>query len=205
MCAYVQRVAPAIIARTHYDGDEDSFASTPSAMERREGSSADGRPDLNYLRRQDINSTKVSKLDLHFIRWSFSTPSSRKSRLIFSNLRRWVIACQAAQALLFEVLVEQATAAPPLGVNTDEVVATVLLPSLMLVESYSSKEPFWAMVTHWLSAPNVSIGLAVVSGEGRMECTLTTYLFGVIREQAGATKLLSCGTWDWHWVVQQYC
>jgi integrase len=32
--AYVQRVAPAIIARTYYDGDEDSFAATPSAMER---------------------------------------------------------------------------------------------------------------------------------------------------------------------------
>jgi Phage integrase protein len=32
--AYVQRVAPAVIARTYYDGDEDSFAATPSAMER---------------------------------------------------------------------------------------------------------------------------------------------------------------------------
>ena len=32
--AYVQRLAPAIIARTYYDPDEDSFAATPSAMER---------------------------------------------------------------------------------------------------------------------------------------------------------------------------
>src|SRR5476649_1733794 len=32
--AYVQRVAPAVIARKYYDGDEDSFAATPSAMER---------------------------------------------------------------------------------------------------------------------------------------------------------------------------
>jgi hypothetical protein len=32
--AYVQRVAPAIIARTYYDPDEDAFASTPAAMER---------------------------------------------------------------------------------------------------------------------------------------------------------------------------
>jgi hypothetical protein len=32
--AYVQRIAPAIIARTYYDQDEDAFASTPSAMER---------------------------------------------------------------------------------------------------------------------------------------------------------------------------
>ena len=32
--AYVQRVAPAIIARTYYDVDEDTFAATPSAMER---------------------------------------------------------------------------------------------------------------------------------------------------------------------------
>jgi len=32
--AYVQRVAPAIIARTYYDPDEDGFAATPSAMER---------------------------------------------------------------------------------------------------------------------------------------------------------------------------
>jgi hypothetical protein len=32
--AYVQRVAPAIIARTYYDPDEDAFAATPSAMER---------------------------------------------------------------------------------------------------------------------------------------------------------------------------
>jgi integrase len=32
--AYVQRVAPTIIARTYYDPDEDSFAATPSAMER---------------------------------------------------------------------------------------------------------------------------------------------------------------------------
>ena len=32
--AYVQRVAPAVIARTYYDADEDGFAATPSAMER---------------------------------------------------------------------------------------------------------------------------------------------------------------------------
>jgi Phage integrase protein len=32
--AYVQRVAPAIIARTYYDSDEDSCAASPSAMER---------------------------------------------------------------------------------------------------------------------------------------------------------------------------
>jgi hypothetical protein len=32
--AYVQRVTPATIARTYYDLDEDSFAATPSAMER---------------------------------------------------------------------------------------------------------------------------------------------------------------------------
>ncbi|WP_051980405.1 phage integrase family protein [Burkholderia sp. 9120] len=32
--AYVQRVAPAIIARTYYDVDEDSFTATPSAMDR---------------------------------------------------------------------------------------------------------------------------------------------------------------------------
>src|SRR5471032_1943049 len=32
--AYVQRVSPAVIARTYYDPDEDAFASTPSAMER---------------------------------------------------------------------------------------------------------------------------------------------------------------------------
>jgi integrase len=32
--AYVQRVAPAIIARTYYNPDEDGFAATPSAMER---------------------------------------------------------------------------------------------------------------------------------------------------------------------------
>jgi integrase len=32
--AYVQRVSPAVIGRTYYDVDEDSFAATPSAMER---------------------------------------------------------------------------------------------------------------------------------------------------------------------------
>jgi Phage integrase protein len=32
--AYVQRVAPATIARTYYDPGEDAFASTPSAMDR---------------------------------------------------------------------------------------------------------------------------------------------------------------------------
>jgi hypothetical protein len=32
--AYVQRLAPAIIARTYDDPDEDGFAATPSAMER---------------------------------------------------------------------------------------------------------------------------------------------------------------------------
>lgn len=32
--AYVQRIAPAIIARTYYDPDEDPHAATPSAMER---------------------------------------------------------------------------------------------------------------------------------------------------------------------------
>jgi hypothetical protein len=40
--AYLQRVAPAIIARTCYDGDEDSFASTPSAMEWRLRTMLDG-------------------------------------------------------------------------------------------------------------------------------------------------------------------
>jgi hypothetical protein len=32
--AYVQRIAPAVIARTYYDPDEDSHAATPGAMER---------------------------------------------------------------------------------------------------------------------------------------------------------------------------
>ncbi|AET95043.1 putative integrase (plasmid) [Burkholderia sp. YI23] len=32
--AYVQRIAPAIIARTYYDPDEDAHAATPGAMER---------------------------------------------------------------------------------------------------------------------------------------------------------------------------
>jgi hypothetical protein len=32
--AYVQRLAPAVIARTYYDPDEDGFAATPSAIER---------------------------------------------------------------------------------------------------------------------------------------------------------------------------
>jgi integrase len=40
--AYVQRVAPAIIARTYYDGDEDSFAATPSAMDRHLRTMLDG-------------------------------------------------------------------------------------------------------------------------------------------------------------------
>jgi len=40
--AYVQRVAPAIIARTYYDPDEDSFAATPSAMERHLRTMLDG-------------------------------------------------------------------------------------------------------------------------------------------------------------------
>jgi len=40
--AYVQRVAPAIIARTYYDVDEDTFAATPSAMERHLRTMLDG-------------------------------------------------------------------------------------------------------------------------------------------------------------------
>src|SRR5260370_41922401 len=32
--AYVQRVAPAVIARTYYDPDEDPFSATASTMER---------------------------------------------------------------------------------------------------------------------------------------------------------------------------
>jgi integrase len=40
--AYVQRVAPSIIARTYYDGDEDSFAATPSAMDRHLRTMLDG-------------------------------------------------------------------------------------------------------------------------------------------------------------------
>ena len=31
--AYVQRIQPAIIARTYYDPDEDPHAATPGAME----------------------------------------------------------------------------------------------------------------------------------------------------------------------------
>jgi hypothetical protein len=40
--AYVQRVAPAIIARTYYDVDEDTFAATSSAMERHLRTMLDG-------------------------------------------------------------------------------------------------------------------------------------------------------------------
>ncbi len=40
--AYVQRVAPVIIARTYYDVDEDSFAATPSAMDRHLRTMLDG-------------------------------------------------------------------------------------------------------------------------------------------------------------------
>jgi len=40
--AYVQRVAPSIIARTYYDVDEDSFAATPSAMDRHLRTMLDG-------------------------------------------------------------------------------------------------------------------------------------------------------------------
>ena len=32
--AYVQRIPPAVIARTYYDPDEDAHAATPGAMER---------------------------------------------------------------------------------------------------------------------------------------------------------------------------
>ena len=41
-CPYVQRVAPAIIARTYYDPDDDGFAATPSAMERHLHTMLDG-------------------------------------------------------------------------------------------------------------------------------------------------------------------
>jgi hypothetical protein len=40
--AYVQRVAPAVIARTYYDADEDSCAASPSAMERHLRTMLDG-------------------------------------------------------------------------------------------------------------------------------------------------------------------
>ena len=40
--AYVQRVSPAVIARTYYDPDEDSCAATPSAMERHLRTMLDG-------------------------------------------------------------------------------------------------------------------------------------------------------------------
>jgi len=39
---YVQRVAPAIIVRTYYDVEEDSFAATPSAMDRKLHAMLDG-------------------------------------------------------------------------------------------------------------------------------------------------------------------
>jgi integrase len=42
MRAYVQRIAPAIIARTYYDQDKDGFASTPSAMGRHLRAMLDG-------------------------------------------------------------------------------------------------------------------------------------------------------------------
>ncbi len=42
MRAYVQRIAPAIISRAYYDGDEDSFAATPSAMARHLRTMLDG-------------------------------------------------------------------------------------------------------------------------------------------------------------------
>ncbi|WP_256927939.1 phage integrase family protein [Caballeronia sordidicola] len=44
--AYVQRVAPSIIARTYYDSDEDSFAATPSAMDRHLRDMLDGPVDV---------------------------------------------------------------------------------------------------------------------------------------------------------------
>jgi hypothetical protein len=40
--AYVQRVSPAVIARTYFDPDEDSCAATPSAMERHLRTMLDG-------------------------------------------------------------------------------------------------------------------------------------------------------------------
>ncbi|WP_063825968.1 MFS transporter [Paraburkholderia caribensis] len=67
--------------------------------------------------------------------------------------------------------------------------ATVVLLSLMLVGSYSSKGPFWALVTQWLPARDVSAGLSIVSGVGSMATALTTWLFGVVREQTGSFEL----------------
>jgi MFS family permease len=66
---------------------------------------------------------------------------------------------------------------------------TIALLSLMLAGSYSAKGPFWAMVTQWMSARDVAVALAVVSGAGSMATALTTYLFGVIREATGSYEL----------------
>ncbi|MFP3606041.1 MFS transporter [Paraburkholderia sp. SIMBA_053] len=67
--------------------------------------------------------------------------------------------------------------------------ATIVLLSLMLIGSYSSKGPFWALVTQRLSARDVSAGLSIVSGVGSMATALTTWLFGVVREQTGSFEL----------------
>lgn len=68
-------------------------------------------------------------------------------------------------------------------------VATVVLLSLMLIGSYSSKGPFWALVTQWLPKRDVAAGLSIVSGIGSMATALTTWLFGVVREQTGSFEL----------------
>lgn len=67
--------------------------------------------------------------------------------------------------------------------------ATIVLLSLMLAGSYSSKGPFWALVTQWLPVRDVSAGLSIVSGVGSMATALTTWLFGVVRQQTGSFEL----------------
>lgn len=65
----------------------------------------------------------------------------------------------------------------------------VLLLSLMQIGSQSAKGPLWALTTQWMSARNVGGALAVISAIGSLATALTTYLFGVIREQTGSYEL----------------
>jgi hypothetical protein len=80
----------------------------------------------------------------------------------------------------------------------------MLIPllTLILVGTYASKGPFWALSAEWLSAPVAAAGLAQINALGNLSNFFFNYLIGWIRDATGSFPMAlmpiafvaACGT-----------
>jgi len=67
----------------------------------------------------------------------------------------------------------------------------ILLPllTLVLVGTYASKGPFWALSSEWLAAPVAAAGLAQINALGNLSGFFCNYLIGWIKDETGSFPL----------------